>query len=94
MIGITGASGVIIGIRLLQALTRIKYETPLVVSKWGRQTIELETKYSYEQISKMASIVHNTADMTACVSSATYARILQCFRDNRLYCQSFHSANS
>ena len=43
IVGITGATGAIFGIRLLHALRAAEVETHLVLSKWGQQTIEHET---------------------------------------------------
>ena len=56
IIGISGASGVIYGIRLLQALERMTdVETHLVLSNAAEETIKLETKYSIQQVQQLAS---------------------------------------
>ena len=55
IVGITGATGSIFGIRLLLALKRTPVESHLVVSKWGARTIVHETPYTLEQVQQMAS---------------------------------------
>ena len=52
IVGISGASGSIFGIRLLELLSELKdIETHLVVSKWGQQTLEYETDFSISEVS-------------------------------------------
>ena len=51
VIGITGASGTIFGIDLLQKLKRVPdVETHLVISTWAKKNLELETRYSLRDI--------------------------------------------
>ncbi|MGI6776714.1 MAG: UbiX family flavin prenyltransferase [Acetivibrionales bacterium] len=73
IVAITGASGVIYGIRLLQALKSFeRVETHLVVSKWAQKTIELETDYTIEQVYSLADNIYSCDDMSASISSGTF----------------------
>ena len=71
VIGITGASGVIYGIRALEAL-RGRAETHLIVSAAAKQTIALETAWTLPQIEAMASVVHDEHNLAASVSSGSF----------------------
>ena len=60
---ISGASGAIYGIRMLQALQAVPHvETHLIMSKYGRMNIELETDYSPREVEALSAIVHSCAD--------------------------------
>jgi flavin prenyltransferase len=73
VIGISGASGVIYGIRLLQLLSDIhEVETHLVISKAGEQTIAIETEYSANQVKEMADYCYHIDDISACLASGTF----------------------
>ena len=72
IVGITGATGAIFGIRLLHALRAAEVETHLVLSKWGQQTIEHETGVTVEQLRELASVIHGTSNMAATVSSGSF----------------------
>lgn len=72
IVGITGATGAIFGVRLLQALRAAEVETHLVISKWGQQTIEHETGLTAQQVKDLASVQHSTANMAATISSGSY----------------------
>jgi 4-hydroxy-3-polyprenylbenzoate decarboxylase len=71
-VGITGATGAIFGVRMLQALRAADVETHLVLSKWGMQTIEHETGLTNAQLHDMASVVHGSGNMAATVSSGSF----------------------
>lgn len=72
IVGMTGASGAIIGVRLLEALKREGVETHLVVSKWAQQTLEHETDYSVADLRDIADVYYGPADMGAAVSSGSF----------------------
>jgi len=74
IVAITGATGAIYGIHLLQALRGAKVGTELIVSKWARVTIEQETDFSYAEVTAMADVVHASGDVSAPISSGS-ARI-------------------
>jgi flavin prenyltransferase len=72
VIGISGSSGVIYGIRFLQALTKLKIETHLVLSKWAKKNIEIETDENIEEIVKVADFCYEETDMAAAISSGSF----------------------
>jgi len=72
VIGMTGSTGAIFGIRLLEALKHSEVETHLVVSKWAQRTIEHETRYTSDDVRKLASVVHSQGDMGASISSGSF----------------------
>ena len=72
IVGITGATGAIFGIRLLEALKDTDVETHLILSKWAIQTIEHETTYSVKQVRALASVDHAEGNMGASVSSGSF----------------------
>ena len=73
IVGITGASGVIYGIRMLEVLeTQDDVETHLVVSRSGRLTIGLETAWSMEDVEAMADVVHSDGNLAAPISSGSF----------------------
>ncbi len=72
VIGITGASGAVYGITLVRELTRAGVETHLVVSRWARRTIELETDYKIEDVNKFAARVHDAGDLAAPIASGSF----------------------
>lgn len=72
IVGISGASGAIYGIRLLEALKRLPVETHLVISRTAQITIACETEYSLEQVHALADIVHSVGDLSASISSGSF----------------------
>jgi flavin prenyltransferase len=72
VIGISGASGVIYGIRLLEVLKQSGVETHLILSPAAKVTIVAETKYSPNVVEKIASKVYKFADIAAAVSSGSF----------------------
>jgi 4-hydroxy-3-polyprenylbenzoate decarboxylase len=73
VIGITGATGVIYGIRLLEVLSSMKdVETHLVISESGETTIKLETDRSPEDIRKLANFSYDIKDIAARISSGSF----------------------
>ena len=72
VIAITGASGVIYGIRTLEALKELKVETHLIMSEWGEKTIAIETDKTGNQVRLLASYVYDDKNMAAPVSSGSF----------------------
>jgi 4-hydroxy-3-polyprenylbenzoate decarboxylase len=72
IVGITGASGAIFGIRTLQALRELGVETHLILSRWARTTIAHETSCSLEEVEKLASAVHRDDNQAAAISSGSF----------------------
>ena len=72
IVGITGASGAIFGIRTLELLRALSVETHLVMSRWARTTIAHETSYRVEQVEALASHVHHGDNQAAPISSGSF----------------------
>lgn len=72
IVGITGATGTILGVRLLQVLREAEVETHLVLSNWGARTLVHETSYTVQQVQQMAAEHYATQDQGAAVSSGSF----------------------
>ena len=73
IVGISGASGVIYGIRLLEMLQAFEdVETHLVMSRYGRLNIELETDYQVKAVEALADVVHSDRNQAAAISSGSF----------------------
>ena len=72
VIGISGASGVIYGVRMLELLKKTDFETHLIVSDSGRLNIEIETGYKPRNVEAMADFVYDHKDMAASLSSGSF----------------------
>jgi len=72
IVAITGASGTIYGVRLLEKLKGTGIETHLVMSRWGARTLVHETSYTPEQVHALADVVHPLTDQGASISSGSF----------------------
>ena len=73
IIGISGASGIIYGIRLLEVLREVEaIETHLVMSSAAKRTMLLETDYSVDSVESLADRVHRQSDIAATISSGSH----------------------
>jgi 4-hydroxy-3-polyprenylbenzoate decarboxylase len=72
VVAISGASGSIYGIRLLEILKEKSIETHLIISTAAKQIIPEETPYSVEQVEALASFVHDNKDLGAAISSGSF----------------------
>lgn len=73
IVGMSGASGVIYGIRLLEALKAEKgIETHLVMSDSAKMNISLETDWSANDVKKLADHVHSNKDIAANIASGSF----------------------
>ena len=73
IVGISGASGVIYGIRLLEVLKGVEdVESQLVMSTAAAQTIGLETAYNPAEVEALADVVYRFRDIAAAISSGSY----------------------
>jgi 4-hydroxy-3-polyprenylbenzoate decarboxylase len=72
VIGISGASGTIYGIRMLEMLRKTDIETHLVMSKSAEMTLVYETSYKPKDIRGLASVNHPAADIGASISSGSF----------------------
>ncbi|MGW3521585.1 non-oxidative hydroxyarylic acid decarboxylases subunit B [Streptomyces hydrogenans] len=72
-VGMTGATGAVLGLRLLERLSEDSgVETHLVLSRWARATIELETGRSAQDVAELADVVHHPEDQGAPISSGSF----------------------
>jgi flavin prenyltransferase len=72
IVGMTGASGSIFGVRLLQVLAETDVEVHLVVSKWAQQTLEHETTLTLNDLRDLADVYYGPNDMGAAISSGSF----------------------
>jgi len=72
VIAISGASGAIYGIRLLEVLKSLSIETHLIISKAASLTITSETDYSLSDVKALASYVYSHSDIAAKISSGSF----------------------
>jgi len=72
IIGITRASGVIYGIRLLEILQSIAIETHLILSDSAKDNITIETGYTVEDVEMLANFVYDIKNMAAPISSGSF----------------------
>jgi flavin prenyltransferase len=72
IIGITGATGTIFGVRTLEVLKDAGVETHLVVSKWGARTLLHETAYTLDFVKSLASCSYGDSDQGAPISSGSF----------------------
>jgi 4-hydroxy-3-polyprenylbenzoate decarboxylase len=73
VVGMTGATGAVFGVRLLDALAAIpEVETHLCISAWARRTIEHETELALDEVRARADHVYLPGDMGAKISSGSF----------------------
>ena len=72
VIGISGASGVIYGIKMLSLLQEKDFQTHLIISESGRQNIEIETSYKADDVAAMADYTYDNRDVGAALASGFY----------------------
>jgi 4-hydroxy-3-polyprenylbenzoate decarboxylase len=75
IVGMTGASGQIYGIRLMEMLRQIPdVEIHLIISDWAKKTIALETEWKIECVEALAHQSHNIRNQAAAISSGSFKR--------------------
>ena len=72
IVAITGSSGVIYGIKVLEASLKIKIETHLIISQWGERNIQIETDRTPESVKSLATRHYNNDNMAAPISSGSF----------------------
>ncbi|RPJ31595.1 MAG: UbiX family flavin prenyltransferase [Nitrosopumilales archaeon] len=72
VIGFSGASGIIYGIRLLEILHSINIQTYLIISEWAKKNIEIETDKSLEYVKSLSSVNYDNFKLDASVSSGSF----------------------
>lgn len=69
---VTGASGAILGIRLLEALRELDISSELILSPWAERTIRIETDYKVEAVRALADVTHRYDNLAASISSGSH----------------------
>lgn len=72
VVGISGASGAIYGLRILEVLGKLGVETHLVMSDSAKRTVVYETGYTIDAVKNLASHVHDVNDIGACIASGSF----------------------
>jgi 4-hydroxy-3-polyprenylbenzoate decarboxylase len=72
IVGITGASGSIYGIRVLEMLQASGVETHLIISQWAARTLAHETSYTLQQVQDLASERYPIGDVSAAIASGSF----------------------
>ncbi len=72
IIGITGSTGVVYGIRMLETLKKLDVETHLIISEWAEKCIPMETEYAVDYVKSLANATSDEKNMAASVSSGTH----------------------
>lgn len=72
VIGFSGASGIIYGIRLLEMLHSINIQTYLIISEWAKKNIEIETDKTLEYVKSLSSVNYDNFRLDASVSSGSF----------------------
>jgi 4-hydroxy-3-polyprenylbenzoate decarboxylase len=72
IVGISGATGAIYGVRLLQMLQKAGVETHLMISRWGARTLAHETQYKLDEVQRLATKSYSSDDQGAAISSGSF----------------------
>jgi 4-hydroxy-3-polyprenylbenzoate decarboxylase len=72
VVGISGASGAIYGVRIIQLLSEKGFEVHLIMSEVGKKNIEVETKFKVKEVIAMASYAYDNADLGAPLASGSF----------------------
>jgi len=72
IIGITGSTGAIYGVRMLEVLKKLNVETHLIISEWGANCISMETEFSLDYVKSLATSTSDEKNMASSVSSGTH----------------------
>jgi len=72
VVAITGATGVAIGVKILEMLQKMNVETHVIISKWGLGTMKFETNYNLKDIIKLSSFNYSIKDVSAPISSGSF----------------------
>jgi len=72
IVGISGATGAIYGIRLLEVLAKSNVETHLVITEAAQKTISMETDWTVEKVKSLARVVYDIQDIGADIASGSF----------------------
>ena len=72
IIGITGSTGVIYGVRLLEVLKEKNIQTHLIITEWAKKCLAMETNFTVDYVKSFATSVSDETNMAASISSGTH----------------------
>lgn len=72
VVGMTGASGAVLGVKLLEFLKKTDFETHLIITDIAKKIIEHETDYKVEDVERLADHVYNNNDFFASIASGSF----------------------
>jgi 4-hydroxy-3-polyprenylbenzoate decarboxylase len=72
VVGMTGASGVIYGVRILEVFSKLGIETHLIITQAGLKNLEIETSVNIDELKSMASHVYEEGNLTAPLASGSF----------------------
>ena len=72
IVGITGSTGVIYGVRLLEVLKEKNIESHLIITEWAKKCLTMETEFTSDYVKSLATTVSDEKNMAASVSSGTH----------------------
>lgn len=72
VVALTGSTGVIIGVRLLEALRDLGIDRHLVVSEWAERTLRIETDVSIDEVRALATSRYESTNLAAPIASGSY----------------------
>lgn len=72
IVGISGATGAIYGIRLLEMMSKLGVETHLIITEAAQKTIQMETPLKLDQVTSLASFVYDNKDIGADIASGSF----------------------
>lgn len=72
VIGITGSTGVVYGVRILEALKECGVETHLVITEWAKKCLSMETIYKLDDVKNLAAQYSDDSNLASGISSGTY----------------------
>ena len=72
VIGITGSTGVIYGVRLLEVLKEKNIQTHLIITEWAKKCLAMDTDFTSDEVKSLATTVSDETNMAASISSGTH----------------------
>jgi len=72
VVGITGSTGVIYGVRLLQVLKEKNIHTHLIFTEWAKKCLAMETNFTVDEVKSLATTVSDESNMASSISSGTH----------------------
>ncbi|MET3289088.1 UNVERIFIED_CONTAM: 4-hydroxy-3-polyprenylbenzoate decarboxylase [Brevibacillus sp. OAP136] len=72
IVGMSGATGAILGIKMLQMLKEAGIETHVVISPWAQANIQYETSYTIKDVEGLAHAIYGYKDLAASISSGSF----------------------